>query len=95
MKEISDNKEIDYTIVASSDSRKSATSAATRGIVGNVVGNVIPGIGPLMGTASGMMSAKNIQETTFTIVYKSGRREVKKVKNKSKDFIEYAKYLQS
>lgn len=75
--------QIDYTIVVTTDSRKSATSTAMRGAVG---GALFGAAGLVGGAASG----KNKQTTTFKIVYKSGRVEVKTVKNDSAEFEELA-----
>lgn len=80
------NNEIDYTIIVGEDSRKSVGSAVGRGIVGGVL------LGPV-GLVGGAISGKNKSKTTFTIVYKSGRREVETVDNDSPEFRKYASYV--
>jgi len=77
---------IDYTIIVAEDSKKSLGSAVTRGAVGGAL------LGPV-GLVGGAISAKNKSETTFTVVYKSGRREVVTVSNDSFEFEKYAKYV--
>ncbi len=77
---------IDYTIIVSENSKKSLGSAVTRGAIGGAL------LGPV-GLVGGAISGKNKSETTFTVVYKSGRREVITVDNKSSDFAIYAKYI--
>ena len=79
-------EEIDYTIVVTTDSRKSASSTAVRGAIGGAIA------GPA-GLIGGAASGKNKQTTTFKIVYKSGKVEVKTVKNNSKEFIELAEHV--
>lgn len=80
------NNEIDYTIIVGGDSRKSVGSSVTRGAIGGaLLGSV--------GLVGGALSGKNKSKTTFTIVYKSGRREVKTVDNNSWEFDKYAKYV--
>ena len=88
MKKIRENseKEIDYTILVSSDSKKSVTSSIVRGTVGGVI------LGPV-GMVSGAISGKNKTKTTFSVVYKNGEREVITVDNDSKEFHEYANHL--
>ena len=81
-----DDNTIDYTIVAGEDSRKSVGSSVVRGAIGAAV------LGPV-GLVGGALSGKNKTKTTFTIVYKSGRREVITVDNDSNQFKEYASYL--
>lgn len=80
------NNEIDYTIIVGGDSRKSVGSSVTRGAIGGAL------LGPV-GLVGGALSGKNKSKTTFTIVYKSGRREVKTVDNNSWEFDKYAKYV--
>lgn len=80
------NHEIDYTIIVGADTRKSAGSSVARGAIGGAI------LGPA-GLVGGALSGKNNSETTFTIVYKSGRREVKTVNNNSMEFDKYAKYV--
>lgn len=77
---------IDYTILVNTDDRKSLGSAVVRGAVGGAV------LGPL-GMVGGAVSGKNKSTTTFTVVYKSGRRNVVTVDNDSESFYELAKYL--
>ncbi len=77
---------IDYTILVSSDSKKSVSSSIARGIVGGAI------LGPA-GMVGGAISGKNKSKTTFTIVYKNGQREVKTVDNNSEEFSKYASYL--
>lgn len=79
-------EEIDYTIVVTTDSRKSATSTTVRGAIGGAIA------GPA-GLIGGAASGKNKKTTTFKIVYKSGKVEVKTVKNDSKEFIELAEHV--
>ena len=78
--------EIDYTIIVGGDSRKSVGSSVARGTIGGAL------LGPV-GLVGGALSGKNKSKTTFTIVYKSGRREVKTVDNNSWEFDKYAKYV--
>lgn len=80
------NNEIDYTIIVSEDNRKSVGSTVTRGAIGGAL------LGPI-GLVGGALSGKNKTKTTFTIVYKSGRREVVTVENDSKEFTKYAEYV--
>lgn len=77
---------IDYTIIVSEDSKKSLGSAITRGAIGAAM------LGPV-GLVGGAISGKNKAKTTFTIVYKSGRREVVTVDNNSQEFEKYARYI--
>ena len=77
---------IDYTIIVAEDSKKSLGSAVARGAVGGVL------LGPV-GMVGGAISGKNKAKTTFTVVYKSGRREVITVDNDSSDFGMYARYI--
>lgn len=77
---------IDYTIIVGGDTRKSVGSSITRGIIGGAL------LGPV-GLIGGALSGKNKSETTFTVVYKSGRREVVTVKNDSDEFRKYASYV--
>ena len=86
MEKQKNDSEIDYTIMVTSEDQKSMASSIVRGAVG---GFALGGIGALGGLASG----KTKHSTVFTIVYKSGRREVKKVKNNSKEFKKLAKYV--
>lgn len=78
--------EIDYTIVAGSNSQKSMGSSIARGAVGGAL------LGPV-GLIGGAASGKNKTTTTFTIVYKNGKRKVETVDNNSFLFREYSKYL--
>ena len=80
------DKTINYTIIVGEDSKKSLGSAIVRGTVGGAL------LGPV-GLVGGAISGKNKSETTFTIVYKSGRRKIETVKNDSEEFKEYAKYV--
>ncbi len=80
------DKEIDYTILVGGDSKKSVGSAIVRGAVGSAL------FGPV-GLVGGAISGKNKSKTTFTIVYKSGRREVRTVDNDTSEFNAYARYL--
>lgn len=77
---------IDYTIIVSEDSKKSLSSAVARGAIGGAL------LGPV-GLVGGAISGKNKAKTTFTVVYKSGRREILTVDNDSSDFAIYARYL--
>lgn len=77
---------IDYTILVSEDSKKSLGSSIVRGAVGGAL------LGPV-GLVGGAVTGKNKTKTTFTIVYKSGRKEVKTVENNSSEFETYARYL--
>lgn len=77
---------IDYTIIVGEDSKKSLGSAVTRGVIGGAL------LGPV-GMVGGAISGKNKAKTTFTVVYKSGRREVITVDNDSSDFGIYARYI--
>lgn len=45
------------------------------------------------GAVGGAVTGKNKTKTTFTIVYKSGRKEVQTVENNSNEFETYARYL--
>ena len=80
------DQQIDYTIIVGTDSRKSASSTAIRGAVG---GALFGAAGLVGGAASG----KNKNTTTFKIVYKSGRVEIKTVKNNSSEFNNLAKHV--
>ncbi len=84
-KEDMDN-EIDYTIIVGGDTRKSVGSSVARGVIGGAL------LGPI-GLIGGALSGKNKSETTFTVIYKSGRREVVTVSNDSDDFRRYASYV--
>lgn len=86
MQEMLISKEIDYTILVSEDTKKSVSSTVVRGAIGGAL------LGPV-GLAAGALSGKNKAQTTFTIVYKNGNREVITVDNDSSDFNKYAKYL--
>lgn len=77
---------IDYTIIVAEDSKKSLGSAVTRGAIGGAL------LGPV-GLVGGAISGKNNTKTTFTVIYKSGRREIITVDNDSSDFGIYARYL--
>lgn len=77
---------IDYTILVGEDSRKSVGSSAIRSAVGGAL------LGPV-GLIAGAISGKNNNSSTFTIIYKSGRKEVKTVENNSSEFEQFAKYL--
>lgn len=77
---------IDYTILVSEDSKKSLGSSIVRGAVGGAL------LGPV-GLVGGAVTGKNKTKTTFTIVYKSGRKEVQTVENNSNEFETYARYL--
>lgn len=77
---------IDYTVIVAEDSKKSLGSAVTRGAIGGAI------LGPV-GLVGGAISGKNKSETTFTVVYKSGRRKVVTVRNDSEQFKEYAQYI--
>lgn len=77
---------IDYTIIVAEDSKKSLGSAVARGAIGGAL------LGPV-GLVGGAISGKNKSETTFTVVYKSGRRELITVNNDSTEFEEYATYV--
>lgn len=81
-----DDNTIDYTVIVSEDSKKSLSSAVTRGAVGGAL------LGPV-GLVGGAISGKNKSKTTFTVIYKSGRREVVTVDNDSSDFKKYANYV--
>ncbi len=78
--------EIDYTILVSGDTKKSVGSAVVRGAVGSAL------LGPV-GLIGGAISGKNKSETTFTVIYKDGHREVHTVSNDSSEFQKYASYL--
>lgn len=78
--------EIDYTIVAGSNSQKSMGSSIAKGAIGGAL------LGPI-GLIGGATSGKRKTTTTFTIVYKNGKRKVETVDNNSFLFREYAKYL--
>lgn len=80
------NNEIDYTIIVGGDSRKSVGSSIIRGTIGGAL------LGPV-GLVGGALSGKNKSQTTFTIIYKSGRREVITADNDSEEFQKYASYL--
>ena len=80
------DQQIDYTVIVGEDTRKSVGSAVARGAVGGAL------LGPI-GLIGGALSGKNKSETTFTIIYKSGRREVRTVKNDSNEFRNYASYI--
>ena len=77
---------IDYTIIVAEDSKKSLGSAVTRGAIGGAL------LGPV-GLVGGAISGRNNTKTTFTVIYKSGRREIITVDNDSSDFGIYARYL--
>ena len=81
-----DDKTIDYTIIVSQDSKKSLGSAVVRGTAGGAL------LGPA-GLVGGALSGKNQTKTTFTVVYKSGRKDVITVDNDSDEFKMYAKYI--
>ncbi len=81
-----DDKTIDYTIIVSQDSKKSLGSAVVRGAAGGAL------LGPA-GLVGGALSGKNQTKTTFTVVYKSGRKDVITVDNDSDEFKMYAKYI--
>lgn len=78
--------EIDYTILVGGDTKKSVGSAVVRGAIGSAL------LGPV-GLVGGAISGKNKSETTFTIIYKDGHREVKTVSKDSYEFERYASYL--
>ena len=77
---------IDYVVIADVDKRKSATSTAIRSAAGNSL------LGPV-GLIAGAASARNKSYTTFVIIYKSGRKQVKKVDNSSKEYKRLLNYL--
>lgn len=72
--------------MVSQDSRKSVGSAVTRGVIGGAL------LGPI-GLIGGAVSGKNKSKTTFTVVYKSGRREIITVDNDTDSFRKYSSYL--
>lgn len=77
---------IDYTIIVAEDSKKSLGSSVARGAIGGAL------LGPV-GMVGGAISGKNKSKTTFTVVYKSGRRQVITVSNDSSEFERFARYL--
>lgn len=76
---------IKKTIIVSQSSRKKASSAIGRGLIGGAI------LGPIGLLASA--SAKSTETTTFQIIYNNGQQETVTVKNDSKQFEQYCKYL--
>lgn len=80
------DRTIDYTIIIAEDSKKSLGSAIARGAIGGTL------LGPV-GLVGGAISGKNKSETTFTVVYKSGRKQIVTVSNDSEEFENYAMHI--
>ncbi len=77
---------IEKAIILNTDSTKSASSSISRG----VIGGAIFGVG---GAVGGALSGKNINKTTFLLIYKDGHRETQEVENGSDLYNCYIQYL--
>lgn len=81
-----EGRQIDYTRIVSQESNKSVGSTIARGAIGGLVA------GPV-GMLVGGMTGKNINHTTFLIVYKNGKQKIVTVEDNSDEFKKYCHYL--